>query len=522
MASVFKIHVTRYLDSAGRQVRKGTPDAHPKRQKRRKWYGEYADEQGRVRRVPLSSDKSAAQTMLNQLVQQAARREAGLFDQYEVHERRLLSDHVDEFERFLASKNNTPDYVRQTTNRIRCLMENCGFQRLSQISAPEIAEWLAQQRQERNRFSIQTSNFYLEAAKAFCAWLERHDRIAKSPLTSLKSLNVDLDRRHHRRSLSEDAFERLIAAAGHGEVVQGVEGAERALLYIVAAWTGYRRRELASLTRSSLKLDADLPMVQVAAGYSKRRRYDSQPLHPEVVRRLRDWLAEKNLSPQEPLFHLITKGGSLRRTSKMMRADLAAARQQWLEESCSPEERERREASDFLTYCDADGLFADFHANRHTFISRLGRSGVSLLTAQKLARHSDPRLTANVYNHLDEAEKAAAIELMPGPKQSSSATGSGGGVAAIVAGTPAPEGQPASASVTPGVARGTGVPLAKSLPAGEFVPLCQLMAIADFRQPAASENLAPGLKNRGLRKCALIFALRRDSLRVLADAVGVF
>jgi hypothetical protein len=100
-------------------------------------------------------------------------------------------------------------------------------------------------------------------------------------------------------------------------------------------------------------------------------------------------------------------------------------------------------------------LFADFHANRHTFISRLGRSGVSLLTAQKLARHSDPRLTANVYNHLDEAEKAAAIELMPGPKPTSSATSSGGAVAAIVAGTPAPAGQPASASVTPALARRT-------------------------------------------------------------------
>ena len=143
MASVFKIHVTRYLDAAGRQVRKGTPEARPKRQKSRKWYGEYPDEQGLVRRVPLSSDKSSAQTMLNQLVQQAARRQAGLFDQYEIHERRSLSEHVDDFERFLASKNNTSDYVQQTANRIRQLMDDCEFHRLSQISAPQIAEWLA-------------------------------------------------------------------------------------------------------------------------------------------------------------------------------------------------------------------------------------------------------------------------------------------------------------------------------------------------------------------------------------------
>ena len=498
MASVFKIHVTRYVNAAGRQVRKDTPEARPKRQKSRKWYGEYTDEQGLVRRVPLSPDKSAAQTMLNQLVQQAARREAGLFDQYEIHERRPLAEHVDEFERFLASKNNTPDYVQQTTNRIRCLLEGCDFQRLSQISAPEIAEWLARQRQERKRFSIQTSNFYLEAAKAFCGWLERHGRIAKSPLGSLKSLNVDLDRRHHRRSLSEDAFERLIAAAAQGGSVQEVEGSERALLYIVAAWTGYRRRELASLTRSSLKLDADLPMVQVAAGYSKRRRYDSQPLHPEVVRRLREWLADKHLAPQDPLFHLTTPGGSLRRTSKMMRADLAAARQQWLGESVTPDERERREASDFLTYCDADGLFADFHANRHTFISRLGRSGVSLLTAQKLARHSDPRLTANVYNHLDEAEKAAAIELMPGPKPASPASSSDVPVAAIVAGAPAPAGQPASTSVTPELASTVDGSVRNLMAEGELVPLCQVLSAGGVMPPTVIETTAPGLKNRGL------------------------
>jgi len=217
-----------------------------------------------------------------------------------------------------------------------------------------------------------------------------------------------------------------------------------------------------------LKLDADLPMVQVAAGYSKRRRYDSQPLHPEVVRRLRAWLAEKNRAPQDLLFHLTTPGRSLRRASKMMRADLAGARQQWLEEPSTLEERERQEASDFLTYCDADGLFADFHANRHTFISRLGRSGVSLLTAQKLARHFDPRLTAT--------EKAAAIELVTGPKPTSLASSSDVPVATIGAGTPVHEGRPTSTAVTPEAVNGVDGAIRKPVVEGELVSLCQLLS----------------------------------------------
>ena len=68
-----------------------------------------------------------------------------------------------------------------------------------------------------------------------------------------------------------------------------------------------------------------------------------------------------------------------------------------------------------LPYVDEDGLFADFHSNRHTFISNLGKADVSLVMAQKLARHSDPKLTANVYTHLEINDKASAIESLPAP-----------------------------------------------------------------------------------------------------------
>ena len=53
----------------------------------------------------------------------------------------------------------------------------------------------------------------------------------------------------------------------------------------------------------------------------------------------------------------------------MMRADLAAARAKWIDEAETPDDQADRAASGFLTYQDEDGLFADFHANRHTFIS---------------------------------------------------------------------------------------------------------------------------------------------------------
>ena len=51
------------------------------------------------------------------------------------------------------------------------------------------------------------------------------------------------------------------------------------------------------------------------------------------------------------------------------------------------------EKTDFLSYRDDDGRQADFHALRHTFLSRLGRSGASAKVIQRLARHSTVGLT---------------------------------------------------------------------------------------------------------------------------------
>jgi len=54
----------------------------------------------------------------------------------------------------------------------------------------------------------------------------------------------------------------------------------------------------------------------------------------------------------------------------MLELDLMAARDKWIEETKTPGDRAVRECSDFLCYCNHDGLFADFHSFRHLFRSR--------------------------------------------------------------------------------------------------------------------------------------------------------
>jgi site-specific recombinase XerD len=57
-------------------------------------------------------------------------------------------------------------------------------------------------------------------------------------------------------------------------------------------------------------------------------------------------------------------------------------------------------------------LHADFHSLRHSYVNALGRSGVDLRTAQLLAGHSNPTLTAR-YSHGDLTVLAGAVAKVP-------------------------------------------------------------------------------------------------------------
>ncbi len=417
MSYLLKVTTIRYVDSQGKRVSKGTPGSQAVKGKSRKWYGRFKDPNGKDKQVPLFTDKTASQAKLNEIVRNVERRSAGLYDPYEEHHKKSVNDHLADYEAFMIAKGITEKHVNQTLSRIRKLIEGCQINLLMDIDATKVAVWLSDRRMTSKRFSAQTSNFYLDGLKYFCNWLVTHDRMQKNPVSKLNRVNIEIDQRHTRRSLSEDEFQRLISAAEDGSSVENVNGPDRAIIYLFAAWTGFRRRELASMTLRSIDLTGTPPVLKVDAAYSKRRREDSIPLHPYVVGKFRYWLkTQPDLKADSKLFPLTTPKGYLRDTAKMMKKDLESARKLWLDESSIEAERTQRESSDFLKYENSKGEFADFHANRHTFITNLSKAGISLAVAQKLARHSDPRLTANRYTHLDIDEKASAIETLPSPK----------------------------------------------------------------------------------------------------------
>ena len=62
---------------------------------------------------------------------------------------------------------------------------------------------------------------------------------------------------------------------------------------------------------------------------------------------------------------------------------------------------------------DASGRKLDFHSLRYTFATKLAGKGVSQRLAQELMRHSDPKLTANIYTDATHLPTFDAVETLP-------------------------------------------------------------------------------------------------------------
>ena len=131
-----------------------------------------------------------------------------------------------------------------------------------------------------------------------------------------------------------------------------------------------------------------------------------QPIRQDLADLLRPWLDAR--PARKPVF-----GTMPRKTARMMRKDLLAAKEQWVREVKSADARRQRTDSSFLAYRDAAGRVADFHALRHTYVSRLVKSGANVRVAQELARHSTPILTLGRYAHVEIIDQTKALAALP-------------------------------------------------------------------------------------------------------------
>ena len=350
----------------------------------KRYYIEYRDGDGIIRRVPGFTDRESTKQLEAKLQREAARQQSGLSDRFEGHRKRTLLEHVGDFEQFLRDKGNTGGYVDMKINRLKRVLKGCRFRWLGDLSASRVQKWLADQRGPK--MSIRTSNFYLATIKSFSRWLWQDRRISEDVLAHLAALNANTDRRHERRALTTAEIAKLVTAARKEKPFRGLSGSDRALLYLTAVNTGLRRNELASLRTSSFDFESEPPTVTVEASYSKHRRKDVLPLRADLAAVLQKWLTGRKAN--DPCW----PGTWFERGSVMIQRDLKAAG---------------------VPYRDDAGRVVDFHALRHTYITNLAKSGVHPNVAKTLARHSTITLTMDVYSHTDLDEMSSALRQLP-------------------------------------------------------------------------------------------------------------
>jgi integrase len=376
------------------------------------WWARYDDENGQEQLRQLSHDKAVAGEMLGRILGDVRLRRMGLAEPWETQLPRPLGEHVAEYRADLEGNKRSKKHVDKTISYIRTTLAACRFNTLAEVDGPKIAAFLAKRRAtkkkgRRGTLSISGSNGYVTALRSFGNWLVENGRDSRNRFLSVEKLNAEIDPRHQRRAFSRDELALLLAAAESGPEFRGLSGADRSMLYRVAMYTGLRVSELASLSPASFAFSAEPPVVRVEASKSKRRRNDRVPLHPALVALVRPWLKRDagtaEGSPAQKVLPFATRplwpGTWPEKASVMVRRDLKQAREAWVE-AAAPDERSVRQESDFLAYRNRDGLVGDFHALRHTFITRLTEAGIHPAQAKELARHSTVALTIDRYSHV--------------------------------------------------------------------------------------------------------------------------
>ena len=389
------------------------------------YYIQWFDHTGKRRtKSARTSDKATAERIAAKYEADVALRRDGVIDPtldaVSRESQRSVESHLADFKNKLQAANRTEDHIGRTARMIRTITEHAGFQTVADITADGVNRYVGKLRDE-NR-SARTIQSHLTAIKAFTKWLADHHKLPRDPLTSVRKPNPKADRRRERRMLLPAEWPWLEAATLAGPERNGMQSAERLLLYLTAIQTALRSSSLRSLTRGRLFLDATPPYIVCKAKSTKNQKDARQYVRPELAADLRTHITTK--APKAPVFNL-PHATSL---AKMLRADLAEARKAWLKDSLNdPDEYSRREQSDFLVDTNHDGEVFDFHSLKHTCGAWLAMKGVHPKVVQMVMQHSSITLTMDTYGHLFPGQEADAVdrlfEVMAGPPEILKATG---------------------------------------------------------------------------------------------------
>ena len=332
------------------------------------WYVEWTDGAGKQRRKKIGT-KRAAESALARFQEDAARARHGLPDPAgaAAARNRPLADRFAEHLTELRNRGRAPAYVKEVDRHLTAGAAACRWHSWADVSEPAFTKFLAAKRAGKSGVSPATANGYVRSMKGFAARVA--DALGElSPLRNVKLFNEQVDRRRSRRVLDGDEFAQLVAATEAAPRRHNAlfTGRERAALYRVAAYTGLRLSELASLTPSHFALDAEIPVVTVRAEDTKGKREEPVPLEPSLVAFLREWFQGKRAD--RPLWP-----GTWARDRRHVR---------WVQNDATRAEL---------------GKGVTFHSLRRKYVSDLIKTGADIDEVRRLARHRSATTTLNHY-----------------------------------------------------------------------------------------------------------------------------
>ena len=344
-----------------------------KRVRSRMYRGRYTiGENPHVFDVPLkTTDKQVATAKLRATVLEREKEAAGLVPARSLRDgaEKALSAHLADYIADLECRGKSHDYVRHINERVSALIAACGWRHIADITADSFERW-----RTVKEAAPKTLNAYRSDVTAFLKWLRDHRRASDNPLDCVKPVEARGRETYHRRALSAEECDALLAVAG-----------PRRLLYLMALCTGLRRGEIAALRWDDIDLDAARPIAIVRAATSKNRREAPVDLHPCLVDELR---AARPESPE--VGALVFPAGVPR--NRDLRTDYTRAG---------------------IPLMDSAGRKMDFHALRHTLCTLLQVTGATPREAMAAMRHSDMRLTQKVYTDANALRTREAILRLP-------------------------------------------------------------------------------------------------------------
>jgi len=407
--------VTRHETSQGKRCKATDWDARKITTKTRTYY---ADVPGLGTISLETADEHQAWINLRDKLREAKELALGIIDQHTQHARTEIDAHVDQWAAVLRAKGTTADQIELAANRLKRLARLAKWKRLHQITHDAALLALAKVQTAVAEGglgkSASTRNHYLGHLKAFVAWAHDGGRMRSNPVRRIEPVNTESDRRHPRRAPDPAEIAELCRYLQSDSAPERrrLSAEERRLGYLVSAATGFRAGELRALVSESFRLEEGT--VTVPAGYSKRRRQDTQRLPAWLIEELRGHFEAGG----QWRWGRLDKQGP----GKVLKADLAAARQAWIG-AAKKKQRQEREKSDFLRWrseTPEGPRFFDYHSLRHGYNSAMANlPGMDLKTLLTLTRLSSAELALKTYAHAEEQRIRAAVDQIPRPEQRS-------------------------------------------------------------------------------------------------------